>query len=56
MSRDWYLPSTINEKCARIRSAFVGEFDDYMAKYYYIDGQRGAIKKIALPRDLVIWE
>ena len=56
MSRDWYLPSTINEKCARIRSAFVGEFDDYMARYYYIDGQRGEAKKIALPRDLVVWE
>ena len=50
------LLNSINEKCARIRGAFVGEFDDYMAKYYYIDGQRGAIKKIALPRDLVIWE
>ena len=50
------LLNSINEKCARIRGAFVGEFDDYMAKYYYIDGQRGAVKKIALPRDLVIWE
>ena len=50
------LLNSINEKCARIRGAFVGEFDDYMAKYYYIDGQRGAIKKIALSRDLVVWE
>ena len=50
------LLNSINEKCARIRGAFVGEFDDYMAKYYYIDGHRGAIKKIALPRDLVVWE
>ena len=50
------LLNSINEKCARIRGAFVGEFDDYMAKYYYIDGKRGEAKKIALPRDLVIWE
>ena len=33
------LLNSINEKCARIRGAFVGEFDDYMAKYYYIDGK-----------------
>ena len=50
------LLNSINEKCARIRGAFVGEFDDYMAKYYYIDGKRGEVKKIALPHDLVIWE
>ena len=50
------LLNSINEKCARIRGAFVGEFDDYMAKYYYIDGKRGEVKKIALPRELVVWE
>ena len=50
------LLNSINEKCARIRGAFVGEFDDYMAKYYYIDGKRGEVKKIALPHDLVIWK
>ena len=27
--------NSINEKCARIRGAFLGEFDDYMAKSYY---------------------
>ena len=50
------LLNSINEKCARIRGAFVGQFDNYMAKYYYVDGRRGEAKKIALPRDLVIWE
>ena len=50
------LLNSINEKCARIRGAFVGEFDNFMAKYYYIDGQRGEAKKITLPRDLVVWE
>ena len=50
------LLNSINEKCARIRGAFVGQFDDYMAKSYYIDGLRGEAKKISLPRNLVIWE
>ena len=50
------LLNSINEKCARIRGAFVGQFDDRMAKHYYIDGPRGEAKKIPLPRDLVIWE
>ena len=50
------LLNSINEKCARIRGAFVGQFDDHMARHYYIDGPRGEAKKISLPRDLVIWE
>ena len=50
------LLNSINEKCARIRGAFVGQFDDHMARHYYIDGRRGEAKRIALPRDLVIWE
>lgn len=50
------LLNSINEKCARIRGAFLGEYDDYMAKYYYIEGKRGEAKKISLPRDLVVWE
>lgn len=50
------LLNSINEKCARIRGAFVGQFDDYMAKSYYVDGLRGEAKKISLPRNLVIWE
>ena len=48
--------NSINEKCARIRAAFVGQFDDYMAKSYYVDGARGEAKRIALPREMVVWE
>lgn len=48
--------NSINEKCARIRSAFVKEFDEHLAKNYFITGERGEAKKIALPRDLVVWE
>ena len=50
------LLNSINEKCARIRGAFVGQFDDHLARHYYIDGLRGEAKKIALPRELVVWE
>lgn len=50
------LLNSINEKCARIRGAFVGQFDNHLAKHYYIDGRRGEAKKVALPRDLVVWE
>ena len=50
------LLNSINEKCARIRGAFVGQFDDHMARHYYIDGLRGQAKRISLPRNLVVWE
>ena len=50
------LLNSINEKCARIRSAFVKEFDESLAKNYFVTGERGEAKKIALPRDFVIWE
>ena len=50
------LSNSINEKCARIREAFVSQFDDHLARFYYVDGPRGEAKKIALPRTLVTWE
>jgi len=50
------LLNSINEKCARIRGAFLSQFDDHMAKHYYIDGLRGEAKKISLPPDMVEWE
>lgn len=50
------LLNSINEKCARIRSAFVKEFEEGLAKNYFVTGERGEAKKITLPRDLVIWE
>ena len=48
--------NSINEKCARIRGAFISQFDEGLAKHYYINGWRGEAKKIDLPRELVIWE
>ena len=48
--------NSINEKCARIRSAFISQFDESIAKNYFVTGNRGEAKKISLPRDLVVWE
>ena len=50
------LLNSINEKCARIRAAFVSKFDGHLAKNYFVTGERGEAKKITLPRDLVVWE
>lgn|SRR5574344_252002 len=48
--------NSINEKCARIREAFIQNFDETIARNYFITGQRGEPKKIILPRNLVEWE
>ena len=50
------LLNSINEKCARIRAAFVKEFDPHLAKNYIVTGSKGEAKKITLPRYLVTWE
>lgn len=50
------LLNSINEKCARIRKAFVNVMDSKAADPYIIKGMRGGIKKIALPRELMVWE
>ena len=50
------LLNSINEKCARIKKAFLCMMEGNIAKHYYIKGTRGEPKGIDLPRDLVIWE
>jgi hypothetical protein len=50
------LLNSINEKCSRIRAAFLAEVDSSLADQYYIVGKSGEPKKILLPRDLIIWE
>lgn len=47
------LSNSINEKCARIREAFISRFDDSMAVYYYVTGRRGEPKRITLPRNMI---
>ena len=48
--------NSINEKCARIRKVFSVLLPKSVARYYSISGKRGEAKKIALPRELVVWE
>ncbi len=50
------LKNSINEKCSRIREAFVSKIDENLAKYYYITGERSTPKKIIIDRSLVVWE
>jgi hypothetical protein len=48
--------NSINEKCSRIRAAFVSRFSDDLAKNYYITGSSGQAKYIPLDRGLVMDE
>lgn len=50
------LQNSINENCTRIREAFISQFDDELAKNYYITGSKGGEKSIKLPRELVEWK
>lgn len=48
--------NSINEKCSRIREAFIGRMDERIAQHYFITGKRGEVKRITLPRNLVEWQ
>ena len=50
------LLNSINEKCSRIRAAFMPEVDSTLLEQYIITGKSGEEKKILLSRDLVVWE
>lgn len=49
------LNNSLNEKCSRIREAFLREMDDSIASHYYITGDRATPKRIQLDRELVEW-
>lgn len=48
--------NSINVSISRIKKAFKDIVGDRIAKFYYVDGRYGEIRKIALDRDLVLWE
>lgn len=50
------LLNSINEKCSRIRAAFLPEVDSSLLEQYIITGKSGEVKKVTLPRELVVWE
>lgn len=50
------LLNSINEKCSRVRAAFMPLVDESLLDQYIIIGKSGEAKKIDLPRNLVVWE
>ena len=50
------LLNSINEKCSRVRAAFMPLVDASLLDQYIIIGKSGEAKKIDLPRNLVVWE
>lgn len=48
--------NAINEKCSRIREAFLKQMDERLAKSYHITGFKSERKRITLPRNLVVWQ
>jgi hypothetical protein len=48
--------NSVNEKCSRIKEAFLSKVDDRIAFAYYVSGNRHEPKKIIIDRSLVIFE
>ena len=47
---------SLNEKCARIREAFLLKMEESLADYYIVDGYRAKPKTIAMADKYVDWE
>lgn len=47
--------NSINEKCSRIKEAFVLKIAEGLAQNYYITGSRGEVKRISLPKELILF-
>lgn len=47
------LDNSVNEKCSRIRAAFVMVVAEELAEEYFITGKKGEVKRIRLDRGLV---
>jgi hypothetical protein len=45
--------NSVNEKCSRIKEAFLSKIDDSLACHYYVTGDRSDNKKITLDRSLL---
>ncbi len=48
--------NSINEKCSRIKEAFIKVINPDLAKYYYITGERGQKKGIKLAEEFILNE
>lgn len=47
--------NAINENIARIRAAFVKNFDEHLAENYFVTGSKGEPYAIRLDRQLIDW-
>ena len=50
------LNNSVNEKCSRIRAAFLEVIADELAQNYYVVGYKGEAKTIMLDRSLVVFQ
>lgn len=48
--------NALNVNASRIKAAFRNVVRDRIARFYYISGGAGEMKKVPLDRDLVLWE
>ena len=48
--------NNLNVCISRIKKAFRDIVGDRIARFYYVDGHHGEARKVAINRDLVIWE
>ena len=48
--------NALNVNSSRIKTAFRNAVSDRVARFYYINGSAGGIKKVPLDRDLVRWK
>lgn len=48
--------NALNVNASRIKTAFRNVVSDRIARFYYLEGAAGEVKKVPLDRDLVIWE
>ena len=48
--------NALNVSMSRIKKAFKDVVGDRIARFYYVSGSYGEVRKVELDRDLVIWE
>ena len=48
--------NALNVNASRVKTAFRNVVSDRIARFYYISGAAGDIKKVPLDRDLVLWD
>ena len=48
--------NALNVNASRVKAAFRNVVSDRIARFYYISGAAGDVKKVPLDRDLVLWD